>query len=58
MDLEEERRELMRFRAEESAHNALVVEWNRRVRSDGRERSCEEFCTFLVNRVQEQEDSI
>ncbi len=58
MDLDEERRELMRFRAEESAHNALVVEWNRRVRSDGRERSCEEFCTFLVNRVQEQEDSI
>lgn len=58
MDLEKEREELIRFKTEETAHNALVEEWNIRVWSDGRERSCEEFCTFLINRVKEQEGSI
>lgn len=58
INLDEERQELIRSQAEEAAHNALVEEWNQRVRSDGRERSCEEFCAFLINRLQEQEDSI
>jgi Fe-S-cluster containining protein len=58
MDLEEERKKLRHARAEEAVHEALVEEWNQRVRSEGRERSCDEFCTFLVNRVQEQEAAV
>jgi Fe-S-cluster containining protein len=58
LDLEEERRKLGRFKIEEAEHGRLVEEWNRRVREEGRERSFEEFCTFLVNRILQQEDGV
>jgi Fe-S-cluster containining protein len=58
IDVEEERRELLHLQAEDTAHNALVEEWNRRVRSDGRERPFEEFCAFVINHSPEQEGSI
>jgi len=57
LDLEEERRELSRCKAEEAMHGALVAEWNQAVRSGGRERSFEEFCAFFVNRLQDREEA-
>ncbi len=57
IDLDEERRKLMRLQTEDAVHDVLVEEWNTRVRADRRERSTEEFCTFLLNRLLEQEDA-
>lgn len=50
IDVEDERQRLLRYKREEADHQRLVEEWNGRVLKGGRERSCEEFCTFLVNR--------
>jgi Fe-S-cluster containining protein len=55
VDVDEERRELMRACDEEAAHAELVEQWNARVRADGRERPFEEFCAFVINHVRELE---
>lgn len=55
VDLDEERRRIEHASGEEAEHYAAVEKWNRRVREEGRERSFEEYCTFLVNRLLEQE---
>jgi hypothetical protein len=57
VNLDVERQQLMQAAAEESFHHALMEEWNVLVRSDGRERSFDEFCTYLINNVQEREDA-
>jgi len=57
LDLEVERNELTRIKAEETLHGELVAEWNKAVRASGRERSFGEFCAFLVNKLQSREDA-
>jgi Fe-S-cluster containining protein len=57
IDVDEERRDLMRAGDEDAAHAELVEQWNARVRSDGRERPFEEFCAFVINHVRELEGS-
>jgi Fe-S-cluster containining protein len=49
VDLDEERRRIVHAKAEEAEHHEALAEWNRRVGDEGRERSFEELCTFLVN---------
>ncbi len=56
IDLEEERVRLMRFKQEEEEHHRFAGEWNGRVRKGGTERSCGEFCSFLVNRCSREEE--
>lgn len=58
IDLQEERNALMQFEQEEEEHHRLAEEWNGRVRKGGRERSCGEFCSFLVNRSSLQEECV
>jgi Fe-S-cluster containining protein len=57
IDIEQERRDLVRACDEDAAHAELVEQWNARVRSDGRERPFEEFYAFVINHVQELEGS-
>lgn len=58
IDVDEERRDLLRACDEEAAHRELVEQWNARVQADGRERGFDEFCAFVINHVQEAEASI
>jgi hypothetical protein len=55
LDLERERPLLTRLAADEKEHHGMVADWNRRVRTDRRERGFDEFCAYLVNRCAEEE---
>lgn len=57
LDLDEERGRIAQVKSEEAEYHAIVEEWNCRVREEGRERSFEEFCTFLINRTMKREGS-
>jgi Fe-S-cluster containining protein len=48
--LTQERSRLGGLAVEQEAHNAVVAEWNRRVREAQRERGFGEFCAYLANR--------
>lgn len=58
IDVDDERRGLMRACDEDEAHHELVERWNARVQADGRERPFEEFCAFVINHFKEEEGSI
>ena len=55
IDVNAERRQLIRAGEEEAEHQALIDEWNRRVQSGGRARGFDEFCAFIVNHAEEPE---
>jgi Fe-S-cluster containining protein len=55
LDLERERPLLARQAADERQHHALVADWNIRVRAERRERTFEEFCSYLINHCADKE---
>lgn len=55
LDLERERPLLARLATEEREHQALVANWNSRVCGEHRERSFEEFCSYLINHCADKE---
>lgn len=55
LDLDRERPLLARLAAEEHSHQAIVADWNSRVRTERRERTFDEFCSYLINRCADKE---
>jgi Fe-S-cluster containining protein len=55
LDLPRERPRLQRLADQEAHHRDVVAAWNQRMRQDGRARSFNEFCSYLVNRQAEEE---
>jgi Fe-S-cluster containining protein len=57
VDLDHEHARLRGLDAERQEHLRVVAEWNRAVRTDGHQRTFDEFCAYLVGRCVEAEEA-